>query len=65
MGVEGGRGAGAGRKQSAPQEVEVSHFTVHEYFDSRSLENDVCVVQLAEPLRCPGLAPRPGSTLTD
>jgi len=33
------------------QEVEVAHFNVHEYYDDRTLENDICVVLLAAPLR--------------
>ena len=33
------------------QEVNVAHFNVHELYDDRTLENDICVVLLAAPLR--------------
>ena len=33
------------------QEVEVAHFNVHELFDDNTLENDICVVLLKQPLR--------------
>jgi len=33
------------------QEVNVAHFNVHEHYDDRTLENDICVVLLAAPLR--------------
>ena len=33
------------------QEVDVAHFNVHEHYDDRTLENDICVVLLAAPLR--------------
>ena len=33
------------------QEVAAAHFNVHEHYDDRTLENDICVVILAAPLR--------------
>ena len=33
------------------QEVEVAHFNIHEHYNDRTLENDICVVLLAAPLR--------------